>query len=326
MKNSKIKGIALDESLKRLIWHEFKPKCGENTALVPIRYSALNHRDVWISKGKYPGIKPFITLGSDGLVEQEGHRKVINPGLHWGNNENFQSSRFEVLGMPSHGTFADAIEIEQSKLHDTPRHLSDEEAAALPLAGLTAYRCLLKRCQLKPKEKVLITGIGGGVASMALQYAIAMDAEVIVTSGSLEKIDKALKLGAKAGYNYREEDWHNALISDFGGVDVVIDSAGGEGFANLVSIVNPGGRIGFYGGGLGNWTFVNPQKLFWRQISILGSTMGSDQDFREMLDFVSLHNIRPVVDQVFNISDYDEAFRYMSSASQFGKIVFNNLG
>jgi len=295
---------------------------GEEVAVIA---SALNHRDLWITKGMYPGLQPNVILGSDAVGRHEGSRVVINPGLHWGSSQSVQSDDFEVLGMPSHGTFADEVYVDARYIHAAPEHLSDHEAAALPLAGVTAYRTLISRCRASAGEKVLVTGVGGGVALLAVQMAVALGCEVYVTSGSEEKIERAMTMGATAGANYKEENWAKQILAaSDGGVDVIIDSAGGAGFGQLTKICRPGARIGFYGAGQGKWPPLNPQLLFWRQISILGSTMGSPQDFAEMLLFVSEHQIRPVIDRIFTFGDIAQAFDYMETGQQFGKIVINH--
>ena len=287
--------------------------------------SALNRRDLWITKGMYPGLLPNVILGSDGVGMLEGDRVVINPGLNWGDNEAVQAADFEVLGMPSHGTFAEYIRINRAYVHPAPEHLSDHEAAALPLAGVTAYRTLIRRCQAIKGEKVLVTGAGGGVAMMAVQMAAAIGCEVYVTSGQDEKIQRAVELGAAGGVNYKTDNWHKELLAmTNGGVNVVIDSAGGSDFGMLPKVCLPGARIGFYGGGQGKWPELSPQLLFWRQVSILGSTMGSPTDFAEMLQFVTDHKIAPIVDKVFSLDNTMMALSYMERGEQFGKIVIDH--
>ncbi|MEM9547894.1 MAG: zinc-binding dehydrogenase [Bacteroidota bacterium] len=297
------------------------PLLEENSSIVKLSASALNHRDVWITKGMYPGIKTPIILGSDGAGTVEGKDVIINPGINWGENQAVQSDQFEVLGLPRNGTFAEEICIENKYIFPKPEHLSIHEAAALPLAGLTAYRVLFERCQVQPSDKVLITGAGGGVALMAIQFALALGCEVHVTSGSNKKIEKAIDLGAKKGYNYKEEEWYKRADGPF---DVIIDSAGGDSFQYLVRLCAPGARIGFYGATLGKYTNLNPQILFWRQVSILGSTMGSDLDFKAMLEFVAHHKIRPIIDEVFPLEDGAKAFAKMEAGMQFGKIVLKH--
>jgi len=298
------------------------PTDKEGQSIVKLHASALNHRDVWITKGMYPGIKEGSILGSDGVGEIEGRSVILNPGLKWGDNQAVQSDYFEVLGMPTNGTFADYISIPDEYIYDKPEHLSVEEAAALPLSGVTAYRVLMSRCQTKSTDKVLVTGTGGGVALFTVQFAVALGCDVYVTSGSDEKIAKAISLGAKGGYNYNNVSWYKEVETNF---DVIIDSAGGDAFQHLIKICNPGARIGFYGATLGKYQNLNPQLLFWRQISILGSTMGSDQDFKNMLDFVDKHRIKPVVDHVFSLEEGRLAFERMDAGTQFGKIVLKHL-
>jgi len=298
------------------------PKPAKGEVLVNLHAAALNHRDVYITKGQYAGIQLPCILGSDGVGECRGRRVLIFPSLDWGNDPRAQGRQFRVLGMPDNGTFAEQICVPRTHIQPVPEHLTWEEAAALPLAGLTAWRTLVTRCQLKKGERVLISGIGGGVALTALQLAVAMGTEVFVTSGSDEKIERAVRMGAKGGTNYRSEGWDKTLKTQSGGgFDVVVDSAGGDGFAAFAGLCNPGGRIGIYGGSLGRINGLSPQIVFWKQLSILGSSMGTAQDFRQMLAFVSRHAIRPVVDSVFPLSEGNAAMRRMDEGGQFGKVV-----
>ena len=299
-------------------------KTEDEKTRVKLLTSALNHRDLWIIKGKYANIKTHCVLGSDGCGVSDEKDVLINPGLEWGSNEAVQSQNFRVLGMPDWGTFAQYIEIESRYIYPKPQHLSYEQGAALPLAGLTAYRSLIRKCRPQKSEKVLITGVGGGVALLALQFALASGCEVYVTSGTDEKISKALKIGAAGGVNYKKANWEKELKEMAGGFDVVIDSAAGDGFGSLIKLCNPGARVSFYGGTMGVINGLSPQIVFWKQISIFGSTMGSDFDFQEMLQFVEHHKITPIVDSVFSIKDFDKAIRRMENAEQFGKIVLQN--
>lgn len=297
------------------------PQQRENASIIELKASALNHRDVWITKGMYPGIKTPIILGSDGVGKLNEKDVIINPGLYWGSNEAVQSDSFQVLGLPQDGTFAQYLSIDDGNIYEKPKHLSIEEAAALPLAGVTAYRVLFSRCKLKQSDRVLVTGAGGGVALMAIQFALAHGCEVHVTSGHEHKIEKAEQLGVSKGYNYKDDEWYKKVDGHF---DVIIDSAGGASFQYLIKLCKPGARIGFYGASLGKYTNLNPQLMFWRQISLLGSTMGSDLDFKSMLDFVEKHKIKPVVDRVFSLEDGAEAFAHMDAGKQFGKIVLQH--
>ncbi|HND88489.1 MAG TPA: zinc-binding dehydrogenase [Saprospiraceae bacterium] len=302
------------------------PQAQPGEGIVHLHAAALNHRDVYITQGKYAGIELPCVLGSDGAGEYEGRRVLIFPSLHWGDDPRAQGRHFRVLGMPDPGTFAEQIAVPLSHLYPVPEHLSWEEAAALPLGGLTAWRVLMTRCQLRPGERVLVSGIGGGVALFALQFAVAAGAEVWVTSSRPEKIERAVALGAKGGADYRAEGWDKVLKAAAGGFDVVIDAAGGEGFAAFAGLCNPGGRIGIYGGTAGRISGLSPQIVFWKQLSILGSSMGDAADFEQMLDFVGRHAIRPVVDAVFPLAEGNAALRRLDEGAQFGKVVLRIRG
>ena len=287
-----MKALVFKEAKTPLAYQDFSlpdPEAGQ--VVVNIKAAALNHRDNWIVKGQYPGLKTDTVPGSDGVGVIDGREVIINPSLNWGDDQRFPASGYEILGMPTHGTFAEQFVTNPGQLVDKPAHLTFEQAAALPLGGLTAYRVLMTRCQLKTGERVLISGVGGGVALFAMQFAVAAGAEVYVTSSSEEKIAKAVALGAKGGANYREDGWAKKLRKEIGGVDVIIDSAAGDGFGDLVKLCNPGARIGIYGGTRGAMNNISPQLVFFRQIAILGSTMGSDKEFVDMVGFVNTHKI-----------------------------------
>jgi NADPH:quinone reductase-like Zn-dependent oxidoreductase len=279
---------------------------------------------VWITKGLYPGIRTGAVMGSDACGLFQDKKVIINPGLDWGLSEIHQGSKFRVLGVPDDGTFAMYVAVPLESIVEKPAHLTDQQAAALPLAGVTAFRALVKRARARQTEKVLITGIGGGVALMAMQLAIALGCEVYVTSSSQEKIIKATTLGAKAGWLYTQTGWEKDMLEVTGGIDVIIDGSCGDAIPGLLKCLNPGGRLAFYGATSGTIPPLNPQMLFWKQISILGTTMGSPADFQEMVAFVTLHRIVPVLDQVFALSDFERAFRRMEEGSQAGKIVFDH--
>lgn len=309
-----------------------KPTAGPGEAIVQVKAAALNHRDVWIQYGRYFTKEYPAVLGSDGAgivtevgegVDQSwvGQEVVIDPSTDWGDNPHAHSKSYKVLGMPQDGTFADYVKVRASNLHRKPGHLSFEEAAALPLAGVTAYRAMFTKCGLKAGERVLITGAGGGVALFAVQFAVAAGAEVWVTSGSEEKIEKAKALGAAGGIRYKQENWGKELKALAGGFDVSIDGAAGEGFVQLVKLANPGGRIGIYGGTTGMIGQLNPAEIFWKQLSIYGSTMGTNEDFAQMVRFVREKKVTPVVDSVFPLEETEQAMRYMEAGKQFGKIV-----
>jgi len=297
-----------------------QPVPGEDETLVRVRAAALNHREVFITRGLYPNIKLPCTLGADACGEVEGRRVVIDPLIGWGNDPHVWRHDATILGVPRDGTFAQFLSVPSVNVYDAPSHLDDSECAALPLGGLTAYRAVFTRGKIAPGETVLITGIGGGVQTFALLFAKALGARVVVTSSSDAKLERARALGADIALNYRTNDWHKAARKEAGVIDVAIDSAGGDTFAKLTSIVRPGGRIVTYGGTTGDAT-IRMFPVFWNHLTILGTSMGSPEDFVSMLDFVKAQKIRPVVDRVFPMEDAIEAFEYLDHAEQFGKVV-----
>jgi len=328
-----MKAIVLEAADKPLVLKEVeKPVLKPGEVLVKIKAAALNRRDYWISTGKYAGIKYPIILGSDGAgtvaeagsdAEKEWLNKevIINPGHDWGNRPEFQSKEFKILGLPEDGTFAEYVKVKAAYLYAKPPHLNWEQAAALPLAGLTAYRALFVKGRAAKRDKVLVTGAGSGTGTFAVQFAVAAECQVFVTSGSGEKIERAKQLGASAGVNYKAQDWAEQLLHLAGGFDVIIDSALGEGFAKLPDISNPGGRIVLFGGTAGNIPELNGRKIFWKQLQIIGTTMGTNSDFGAMVDFVNEHRIIPVIDEVFPLADAAKAVGKMKNSTQFGKIV-----
>jgi zinc-binding alcohol dehydrogenase/oxidoreductase len=308
------------------------PAAGE--VLVELRSAALNHRDLWIKLGQYSGLTFPCIPGSDGAgvatsvgpgtdVSWVGREVIINPSFDWGSSESAQGPGFAILGLPRDGTMAQRIAVPARQLSPKPAHLGWDEAAALPLTGLTAWRALISRARLAPGERVLVTGIGGGGALAALQFAVASGNEAWVTSSSDDKIARAVKMGAKGGFRYDAKGWAAAAAKSPGPFDVIIDSAGGPGFVDLVDLAAPGGRIAFFGATRGSVPEVALRKLFWRQVSLLGTTMGSPADWSAMTAFVARHGIRPVVSDVFPLERGAEAFDLMERGGQFGKIVLN---
>lgn len=208
-----------------------------------------------------------------------------------------------------------------TQLTAKPVHLSWEEAAALPLAGLTGYRAVFSRGKLQPGERLLISGVGGGVALFAMQFGVAARAEVWVTSSSDEKIARAVSLGAKGGFKYTDPEWATQAAKTPGLFDVIVDSAGGEGFSQRIDVAAPGGRIVFFGATRGDPPVLPMRKVFWRHLSLLGTTMGSPTDWEAMTHFVARQKIRPVVSEIFPLDRAQEAFGLMERSAQFGKIV-----
>lgn len=316
---------------------EFKdvptPTPGNGQALVKMKAAALNRRDDWIREGKYPNIRFGVIMGSDGagIVEAVGNEAdqpwvgqevVINPNIDWGPDLDVQSGKYTILGMPVDGTFAEYAVVPIDRLHHKPFHLDFLQASALPMGGLTAFRALFRKGELKAGQNVLISGFGGGVAQFAFLFAKAAGANVYVTSGSSDKLEKALKLGAKGAYNYKKEASFPDLWKTKGGFDLVIDSAGGDQINNFIKILKPKGKIVFYGATNGLPAKLDMYRMFWNQLSLLGSTMGNDHEFSEMISFVSKHQIRPLIDSIRPFSKMIDSFPDITKPNKVGKIVF----
>ena len=309
---------------------DLTPDAGQ--VIVRLNTAALNRRDYWITVGLYPGIKPPVVLGSDGagVVSAcgdgvdggwQGQEVILNPGIGWGDDPAVQGEQFCILGLPEDGTFASEVAVPVKQLQRKPECLTWEESAAIPLAGTTAYRALFTQGNAKSGERILITGIGGGVATFALQFATAINAEVWVTSSSTAKIDRAVSMGARGGFDYREEGWEKSFAAKVGAPDLIIDSAGGPGYGALMGLAAPGGRIINYGATAGAPESIDMFKLFWKQLRLQGSTMGSPDDFSSMVDLVEKHQIKPVIDAVHSLEDTNQAIDQMRSSPQFGKYV-----
>ncbi len=299
------------------------PHAQPGEAVVTIRAAALNHRDVFITQGLYPGIVLPLILGADGAGELDGKRVLIDPLIGWGDDERIWRADATILGMPRNGTFAQQVSVPRENIYDVPAHLEFEQAAALPLAGSTAYRALFTRGELDSGETLVVTGIGGGVQTFVLLFAVAAGARVFVTSGSDEKLRRARELGAQGGVNYRTDpDWNKTLRKLAGTVDIAVDSAGGDAFARLLTTVRPGGRVVTYGRTAGDAT-IKMFPVFWNQLDIRGSSMGSPRDFRDMLTFIETHRIVPVIDRVYPLEEAVAAAERMNEAEQFGKIVLS---
>lgn len=329
-----MKGIVLDRSTASKIAFAAvaDPVLKAGEALVRIKATALNHRDEWCRQGLYPNLSDGVVLGSDGagVVEKVadstdstwmGKEVIINPAINWGLNQRAQSKDFQILGMPRNGTLAEYVVIPVDRLHEKPAHLTWEEAAALPLAGLTAYRALFYQGEAKSGDQVLVTGIGGGVAQFAAQYAVALGATLSVSSSRRAKLEQGKSLGAEHVFNYLEAGWVENALEATGGFDVIIDGAAGDSINQLIHASKPGGRIVIYGATTGLPGKLEARKVYWNQLKIMGSTMGSDQDFGNMLSFVAEKKIRPAIDQVFKFDDALAAFERMAAGDQFGKIV-----
>lgn len=326
-----MKALALTNPGEIEIIEKTKPSTQPGQALIKVSAAGLNKRDQFIREGKYPGIVMGTTLGSDatGVVTEVGNDEdkswvgksvIINPNIGWGSNPDVQAREYSILGMPTNGTLAEYLLVDVDRLVEKPTHLSNEEAAVVPLAGLTAFRACFYHGKISKNTNVLISGFGGGVAQFSFQFAMATGAAVYVTSSSEEKLQKALDMGADGAYNYRDDNWHKNLWQTKGGFDVVIDSAGGDQVNTFIKILRPAGRIVFYGATNGLPSSLDLYRMFWNQITLQGSTMGNDQEFQDMVAFINDHKIHPVVDSVRPFDNVISAFDDMASNKKTGKL------
>ncbi|WP_347552199.1 zinc-binding dehydrogenase [Pseudalkalibacillus hwajinpoensis] len=312
-------------ALKNLMT-EHDPSSGE--VKIKLKAAGLNHRDLFIPD-RHDSSDPDVILGSDGsgvVIEvgpgvktiKEGDEVVINPGLGWERNASIPPEGFQIVGFPGHGTFAETIVVPEENAILKPASLSFEEAAVVGLAGLTAYRALFTRGQLESGQTVFIPGIGGGVATFLLKFAKAAGARVIVSSRSEAKRNSALELGADMALS-DEEEWGEVVANEE--VDLVIESVGAATFNRSLSLLKRGGTLVTFGSSTGDSIEFDLRSFFYGQYNLLGSTMGSGEEFRAMIQFVEDHSIKPVIDKSYPLDEIKKAFDYLGKANQFGKLV-----
>jgi NADPH:quinone reductase-like Zn-dependent oxidoreductase len=323
------------------------PQAAPGEVVIEVRAAALNHLDLWVRNGR-PGMTlkfPHI-LGSDasGVVAEAGRgvkgvepgqEVIVNPVLSCGRcawclrGEQSECPDFSVVGLGRPGTFARRVAVPAANVYPKPAHLDFVQAAALPLAHLTAWRMLMTRARVRPGETVLVHGIGGGVALAGLQIARLAGAAVLATSSSDEKLDRARALGAAHTLNYRTDPdvahWARG-ITEGRGVDVVMDTVGAATWPVDFQAVRRGGRIVLCGVTTGPAAETPLNLLYWNQISVLGSTSGSAEDFRLMRRSVAAAHLVPVLDRVYPLAKAPEAMARMEEGRQFGKIVLQVSG
>jgi zinc-binding alcohol dehydrogenase/oxidoreductase len=294
------------------------PEPGEGDVLIELRAASLNHLDVWIRKGLPSVPKPRI-LGADGagVVAGTDERVVINPAI-------VRGGKTHIVGETMDGTHAELIAVPREFVHPIPGNLSFEEAAAFPLVFLTAYRMLVSRARLQPGEWVLIWGIGGGVATAALAIAKALGARAVVTSSSAEKLVRARELGADATVNHETEDVV-ARVKELteGGAHVVVDDVGEATWRRTLDAARPEGRVVVCGATTGPNPPAALHRVWWKQLSILGSSMGTPEDFQSVYDLVAAGLARPTVDRVFPLAEARAAHERLEAGKQLGKIVLS---
>lgn len=321
---------------------------GPGEVLVRLNAAALNHRDLFIRQHLYPGISfdhPMLADGQGTVVRSgpqctrglQSRDVLVNPARGWAAHPDGPEDlrRYSVIGSTAlydEGTAQEYLVCREEDVEVAPAHLTAAEGAALPLVGLTGWRALVTKTgdNARRGRNILVTGIGGGVALQVLQFAVALGCNVYVTSGDRDKIAKAVGMGAKGGVSYRDEDWDKQLSKqlpqDRPYLDAVIDGAGGDIMAKSAKLLKAGGIVSQYG------MTVSP-KMDWlmqavmKNIELRGSTMGSAEEFREMVEFVREKQIRPVVSRVVkglkNLDGIDSLFAEMRDGKQFGKLVID---
>jgi zinc-binding alcohol dehydrogenase/oxidoreductase len=313
-------------------WDDPVPGAGE--VLIKLRRAALNRRDRFLlADPAAVGLELPSVIGSDGagIVDsvgdgvsgvEPGQEVVILPESNWGDREDAPGPGFELLGASTQGTHAELIVVAAENVYPRPQRLTWEESAALPLAGLTAWRALFKRGGLEPGQTVLITGASGGVSTYLIQIAAASGARVLVNSSSEEKIATAKELGAEAGVNRNDEDWPKQIkdLSD-GGVDLAVDSSGH--WAQALKALRPGGTLAVFGRTVQENAELNVASTFFGQFSIHGTTMGSPREFQALLDHVESADWRPNVDSVMPLGEIAGAYERLDSSERFGNVVID---
>jgi len=301
------------------------PKPGAGEVLIALRAASLNHLDIWVRRGLPSVPKPHI-LGADGAGVVDalgegvdglsvGDRVVINPGLEHG-------ARISVVGEHTDGTHCELIAMPGRQVFPLDEGLSFEVAAAFPLVFETAYRMLVTRAGLREREWVLIWGIGGGVATAAFEIACALGARTIVTSGSDAKLEHAREWGADVTVNHADGDVVSAVReSTGGGADVVVETVGDATWARSLAAVAPRGRVVVCGATSGPNPPAQLHRFWWKQLDVLGSTMGTREDFLGAYDLVRSGRVRVHVDRMFPLSEIRAAHERLEAGEQLGKIV-----
>ena len=288
------------------------PEPGPDEVLVELRAASLNHLDLWIRSGRPSVPKPRI-LGADGAGIAEGERVLINPGIEHG-------EKVTVIGEHMDGTHAELIAVPRANVYPIPDGMSFEEAAAWPLVFETAYRMLVTKAGLREDEWVLIWGIGGGLATAANSIARALGARTIVTSSSEEKLAR-VEADVKIDHGVEEVVKAVQAATDGRGADVVVEHVGEATWERTLQAARPGGRIAVCGATSGPNPPAALHRIWWKQLTIYGSTMGTKADFEGAFDLVASGKARPVIDKVFRLEEAAAAHERMEAAVQLGKII-----
>jgi zinc-binding alcohol dehydrogenase/oxidoreductase len=302
------------------------PEPGPGEVRVDLVAAALNHRDRWIRIGGKADLPAVLGSDGAGVVSavgpgaagvKVGDEVVVNPSLAWGDREAAPGPDFRILGVPDQGTYAERIVVGAEQVRPRPTKLSWAEAAALPLAGLTAWRAVVTHAEAGPGRTVLVPGAGGGVATFAIQIAAERGARVLVTSSSAAKIERARELGATGGVLYSESDWAERIAP----VDAVVDSVGAPVWQGALVALAPGGRLVNFGDTARDVATVPLGTLYFKYLRIQGTTMGSPREFDALLAHVGEAAWRPVIDSIFPLAEAAHAHARLEAPDRFGKVV-----
>jgi zinc-binding alcohol dehydrogenase/oxidoreductase len=297
------------------------PQAGPGEVLVHLKAGSVNYHDVLVRRtGRGLPLPSILGIDGAGVRADTGEEIVLYPALNWGSDPRFSGDGFEIIGDSRDGTYAEMIVVPEANVYAKPSSLSWEEAGALPIAGLTAYRALFTRGELRPGQVVLVLGAGSGVSTIAVSLAASAGARVFVTSSSEEKIKRSIELGAEGGFLYTSPSWVNQVVTETGGADLVVDGVGNS-LQDGLGCLRPGGRIVVFGTSGGADASVSIPALFFGQNSILGSTAGTPEEFAALLASVDEHKWRPVIDSVWGLEETRAAHELMESRQHFGKIV-----
>jgi len=317
------------------------PEPGPGEVLVRVRACALNFLDIWVRRG-WPGLKlemphwcgadvagEIAALGENVTGWQVGQRVVADPGVNLSEDEYTRrgldsvSQGYHILGEHMRGGAAEYLSIPASSLAAMPDDIDFPEAAAPLLVGLTAWRMLIHQARLRAGESVLVVGAGGGVNSIAIQLAKLAGATVYVVASNSEKADRARQLGADMVLDRSQVDWGKEIfkLTARRGVDIVVDNVGKATITKSMQAVARGGRIVIVGNTSGPQAEIDIRFIFGKQISLIGSTMGSHQDFHDILEYLWTGKVKPVIHKVMPLSEGCEAYKMMEEGSHFGKIV-----
>ena len=323
-----------------LVWEEITdPAIKPDQILVQIKAAAINHLDIWVRRG-IPGISLPMILGSDaaGIIKKVGQgvsdfivgdAVIINPLLFCGkceacnNGRENECSSIGIIGESTDGTNCEFIAVDQRNLRKKPDNIDFESAASFPLAGQTAYQMLINRAQVKEGDTVLVWGSSSGVGSFGLQIAKAIGCNVIATSGSAVKCKQASDIGADISLNHYEDDILGAVkdYTNGSGVDVVFEHSGASTWDVSMKILGKHGRVVTCGATTGPKVSIDLRYIFFKQQSILGSTMGNVQALDAVIELIKTDKIKPIVDEIFSMEKIADAHKYLENSNQFGKVV-----